>query len=95
MKISKYIQEEFNNIIKDSREYQAYELGLSIGNYGFYKYIVAEYGIEVAEKMFEEYLCGNNNYNKYFRKLIEIDKENEGKDISVLEKKRELFSKLN
>lgn len=93
MKISKYIQEEFNNIIKESREYQAYELGLSIGNYAFYKYVVFEYGIEVAEKMFEEYLNGDNKYNEYFRKLIEIDKENE-EDMSVLER-REIFNKLN
>ena len=89
MKISKYIQDEFNNIFKESKKYKAYELGLSIGNYRFYKYILSEYGNEAAEKMFNEYLYGNNNYNKYFRKLIEIDEKNEEQeeDTSAIERR--------
>jgi len=44
-KISDFICKEFDTIIKDSREYRAYELGMANGFFELYRYIKTDIDI--------------------------------------------------
>jgi hypothetical protein len=74
-KVSNFIDKEFNTIIKDSREYKSYELGVASGYFNLYYYIKMSDGVEVAKETFKSFIEGTDRASEYFRKLIEIDDE--------------------
>lgn len=74
-KTSNFIANEFDTIIKDSREYRAFELGTASGCFNLYSYIKKEDGIESAKKSFKFILEGTDRASEYFRELIKIDDE--------------------
>ena len=74
-KVSNFISKEFNTILKETREYRAYELGVASGYYNLYNYIKLDSGEEFAKKFFKSFLEGTDKVNEYFRKLIELSEE--------------------
>ena len=74
-KVNNFINKEFETIIKDSREYRAYELGTAAGFFQLYKSILMDDGEEKAQEQFKSFIYGTKRTNEYFRKLIELDKE--------------------
>ena len=74
-KTGDFITKEFDTIIKDSREYKAYELGMASGYFQLYKYIEVEFGEQHVKKQFESFIKGTERMYEYFRKLIELDEE--------------------
>lgn len=74
-KTSNFVTKEFDTIIKDSREYRAYELGVASGCFNLYSYIKKAEGVENAKKAFEHIFDGSDRTSEYFRKLIELDEE--------------------
>lgn len=78
-KVNDFITKDFNEIIKDSREYRSYELGIAYGFFQLYSHIKHEDGVDYAKKVFKVYTEGTDRYNEYFRKLIEIDDSEDAK----------------
>jgi hypothetical protein len=74
-KVDKYVANEFEGIIKETREYRAFELGTAHGLFQLYKHVVKEESVEYAKETFKTFINGKEAYSKYFRKLIEIDEE--------------------
>lgn len=74
-KVSRFISKEFDTIIRDSREYRAYELGVASGYFQLYKYIITDLGEEQAQRSFESFITGEDRISEYFKKLIELDSE--------------------
>ena len=74
-KISDFICKEFDTIIKDSREYRAYELGMANGFFELYRYIKIDIGIDKAKEQFKYFIQGKERVSEYFNRLIEIDEE--------------------
>jgi len=74
-KVSNFIAKEFDTIIKDSREYRAYELGVAGGYFHLYSYIKEESGIDFAKNSFKAFINEDSRTCEYFRKLIELDEE--------------------
>lgn len=90
-KTSDFIIKEFDTIIKDSREYRAYELGVANGFFELYKYIVLDMGEEKAIEFFQHFIEGKDKVSEYFNKLIELDKE----PLTDVEKKIEKLKEYN
>ena len=63
-KISDFICKEFDTIIKDSREYRAYELGMANGFFELYRYIKTD--IDIL-KLIQEQIKQKNNLNILFK----------------------------
>lgn len=74
-KVDRYISKEFNSILKDSREYRAYELGFASGYYKLYEYIKIVNDVETAKEFFKEFTEGEDRVGEYFRKLVELDEK--------------------
>lgn len=89
-KISNFITKEFNTIIKDSREYRAYELGVASGYFGLYEYIKIEIGVNKAKEIFKDVIKGEERVNEYFNKLIELDDQPKTKLEVVIESYKEV-----
>jgi len=89
VKVSDFISKEFETIIKDSREYRAYELGVAGGYFQLYSYIKEESGIEFAKNLFKAFIDEDSRTCEYFRKLIELDEE----PMTEIEEKIKRFNK--
>jgi len=89
-KISKFICKEFDTIIKDSREYRAYELGMANGFFELYRYIKIDIGIDKAKEQFKYFIQGKERVSEYFNRLIEIDEE----PVNEWEEKIERYKEL-
>ena len=74
-KTNNYISEQINEIIKDTREFRAYDLGFAAGLFELYKRIKNEAGEEFANKQFRYLINKKERIAEYFNKLIELDKE--------------------
>jgi len=72
---SDFICKEFDTIIKDSREYRAYELGMANGFFELYRYIKTDIGVDKAKEQFKYFIQGKERVYEYFNRLIEIDEE--------------------
>ena len=94
-KVSRYISKEFDSIIKDSRQYRAYELGVASGYYHLYEYIESEDGVEAAKKSFKVFIESNDRIGEYFRKLIELGEETNSKVDDMLDKMEKYQSTEN
>lgn len=94
-KVSRYISKEFDSIIKDSREYRAYELGVAYGYYHLYEYIQSENGVKAAKNSFKVFIERDDKIGEYFRKLIEIDEEPNSKVDDMLDKMEKYQSTEN
>ena len=68
-KISDFICKEFDTIIKDSREYRAYELGMANGFFELYRYIKTD--IDIL-KLIQEQIKQKNNLNILFKEKKEF-----------------------
>jgi len=86
-KISNFICKEFDTIIKDSREYRAYELGMANGFFELYRYIKTDIRVDKAKEQFKYFIQGKERVSEYFNRLIEIDE----KPITEWEEKMEKF----
>lgn len=85
-RVSDYISKEFDTIIKDSREYRAYELGVASGWYYLYDYISKENGAEEAKKTFKTFFEGTDKQCEHFRKLVELSEEPKDKIDKIIDK---------
>jgi hypothetical protein len=81
-KSEKFVTDTLNMMLNETREYQAFALGLAYGYYQLYKNMISEYGKEITDHSFESTLTGTEKYNEYFKKLVELDME---KDSAVEE----------
>lgn len=92
-KVSKFIQSEFDRIIKDSREYRAFELGVAYGNFGLFKYVKSNMDEEKAKEIFKDCINGKDRISEYFNKLIELDKEQNTETEELIEKLNKHYDK--
>lgn len=74
-KIDEFITKEFNNIMSDSRECKAYELGYARGMFALYETIKRDYGKNTADQSFKSFINGDANTSIYFRKMITLSEE--------------------
>ena len=74
-KTQQYVSDELNKIWNQTRECEAYSLGIANGWYQFYRYYKDEVGEDIANKSFKSILNGTNKYSEHFRKLVELDVE--------------------
>lgn len=92
-KTNDFISKEFDTIIKDSREYRAYDLGMASGYFQLYKYIKSDVGEEKTNEQFKLFMEGTERMYEYFRKLVEIDKQPSTEAEILIEKINEHYSK--
>jgi len=85
-KVSNFISKEFETIIKDSREYRAYDLGMASGFFHLYKYMIVDIGEEKAKEQFKLFMDGNERMYEYFNELLRLDKEENTKAEDMVEK---------
>lgn len=78
-KVDDFISNTFNGIIKESREYKAYELGVAYGSLYCYKYGLMDLGKEKIDMAFKNYFEGTDNMSVYFQELVKLSKEENSK----------------
>ena len=93
-KVYQFVNKEFEGIIKDSREYRAYELGVATGWFELYRYIKTEIGEKTSKEYFKHPINGESRISEYFNKLIELDKEQNTEAEEVIEKLNKHYNKL-
>lgn len=89
-KTKDFVTKEFDTIIKDSREYRAYDLGMAAGFFQLYKYIEGDMGEQHVKKQFESFMNGTERMYEYFRKLVELDEETKINLEDLIEKEGEI-----
>ena len=92
-KFSQYISDELNKIWEQTREREAYALGIASGYYQFYKYYKSEFGEDTANKCFKSVLNGTDKYSEHFRKLVELDCEKDSEVDEIMNKLKEYLDK--
>jgi len=92
-KTQQYVSDKLNEIIEQTREFEAYTLGVANGYYQFYQYYKSEFGEDVANKSFKSFLNGTNKCNKHFRKLIELGSEKDSDINEIMNKLKECLDK--
>lgn len=93
-KVSNFITKEFDTIIKDSREYRAYELGMAAGSFQLYSYIKIDMGEQHVKEQFKSFIDGTERTCEYFRKLIELDEEPMTEAEEIADRYKECRDKL-
>jgi len=94
-KTERYVYDELNKIITQTREWQAYELGIASGYYQFYKYYKDECGEDTANKSFKTFISGTDKCNEYFRNLVKFDNEIDSEAEEIMNKLKECLDKKN
>jgi DNA-binding ferritin-like protein len=74
-KVNDFINKEYSDIIAQTREMRAFNLGTANGYYQLYKYIKDEIGKDSANKCFKSCFEATDEVSKYFTKMIELSEE--------------------
>ena len=88
-KTQDFIGNKLNEIMGDTREFKAFQLGWVYGTYDLYAYIKSSEGEDAANKAFKTYISDNGFIGDIFRDLIRVDNEPKRHSDELREKFRE------
>jgi hypothetical protein len=74
--VQDYLIKEYSEIMAETREKRAFDLGMSYGYFQLYTQFKIENGKEVADQVFKSMLDENNEF-KHFRNMVKISEKQE------------------
>lgn len=92
-KVKDYINKRWNDIAQDTPTMIAYNLGLTVGLLETYKSFVNQFGEVEANKVYDVFLSGSEEFNIMFRTMVGLYNEETNSKVDSLIEKMESFKK--
>lgn len=75
LKMNDYLNKEYSDIMSETREKRAFDLGMAYGYFQLYNYIKMENDKETADNCFKSMLSDESNERKHFKKMVELSEQ--------------------